>query len=57
VLLGDLQHERPRLIVDDTADQSNFTLDRYPALLDFVRTYYEPGQLMDGFCVYLRKVG
>ena len=55
LLLKDLEAERPRVIVDDAADRSNFTIDRYPALWDFVRTHYEPGQLMDGFCVYLRK--
>jgi Dolichyl-phosphate-mannose-protein mannosyltransferase len=56
VLLGDLQAERPRLIVDDARERSKFTLDHYPVLAEFVRTYYEPGQIMDGFCVYLRKV-
>jgi hypothetical protein len=54
-LLKDLETERPRIIVDDAPDRSNFTIDHYAALLAFVRANYEPGQMMDGFCVYLRK--
>jgi hypothetical protein len=56
-LLDDLQRERPRLIVDDAPGRSNFTIDHYPALSAFVRAYYEPGQVMDGLCVYVRKAG
>jgi 4-amino-4-deoxy-L-arabinose transferase-like glycosyltransferase len=57
VLLEDLRAEKPRVIIDDAPGGSNFTLDHYPALSAFVREYYEPGQLMDGLCVYLRKTG
>jgi hypothetical protein len=55
VLLQDLRAERPRVIVDDAPDRSQFTLDRYPDLSMFVRENYEPCRLMDGLCVYLRK--
>ena len=57
VLLQDLQEEKPRLIVDDAPDRSNFTIGHYPPLSAFVRAYYEPGQTIDGFCVYVRKAG
>jgi hypothetical protein len=56
-LLQDLQKEKPRLIVDDAPDRSNFTIGHYPPLSAFVRAYYEPGQTIDGFCVYVRKAG
>ncbi|HEX3644520.1 MAG TPA: glycosyltransferase family 39 protein [Vicinamibacterales bacterium] len=56
-LLEDLETEKPRLIVDDAPEQSNFTIDHYPLLSAFVRTYYDRGQMMDGFCVYVRKAG
>jgi hypothetical protein len=56
-LLEDLEAERPRVIVDDAPGQSNFTIDHYPALSAFVRTYYDSGRMMDGFCVYIRKSG
>jgi hypothetical protein len=56
-LLQDLQTEKPRLIVDDAPDRSNFTIGHYPPLSAFVRAYYEPGQTIDGFCVYVRKAG
>ena len=56
-LLKDLEAEKPRLIVDDAPERSNFTIDHYPPLSTFVRTYYEAGQMMDGFCVYVRKAG
>ena len=55
--LEDLEAERPRLIVDDAPEQSNFTLDHYPLLSAFVRTYYDGGRTLDGFCVYVRKAG
>ena len=54
-VIADLESERPKIIVDDAPDRSNFTLDHYPALSAFVRANYEPGRMMDGFCVYLRK--
>jgi hypothetical protein len=57
VLLQDLRTEKPRVIVDDAPGGSNFTLDHYPELSEFVREYYEPGRVMDGLCVYLRKTG
>jgi Dolichyl-phosphate-mannose-protein mannosyltransferase len=57
MLLQDLRTEKPRVIVDEAPGGSNFTLDRYPALSEFVGEYYEPGQVMDGLCVYLRKTG
>lgn len=56
-LLGDLRTEQPRMIVDDAPGRSNFTLDHYPALSAFVRDHYEPGRVMDGLRVYLKKVG
>jgi hypothetical protein len=56
-LLEDLEAEKPRLIVDDAPERSNFTIDHYPQLSAFVRTYYDSGQMMDGFCVYVRKAG
>ena len=55
MLLQDLRTEKPRVIIDDAPGGSNFTLDHYPELSEFVREYYEPGQVMDGLCVYLRK--
>jgi hypothetical protein len=56
-LLEDLEAEQPRVIVDDAPDRSHFTIDHYPPLAAFVRTYYDSGTMMDGFCVYLRKAG
>ncbi|HUC76499.1 MAG TPA: glycosyltransferase family 39 protein [Vicinamibacterales bacterium] len=56
-LLQDLRQEKPRLIVDDAPERSNFTIGHYPPLSAFVRAYYEPGQTIDGFCVYVRKSG
>jgi hypothetical protein len=57
VLLGDLQTEKPRLIVDDAPGRSHFGVDQYPALSAFVHKYYEPSQVIDGFQLYLRKAG
>ena len=54
-LLEDLEAEKPRLIVDDAPERSKFTIDHYPLLSAFVRTYYDSGRRMDGFCVYVRK--
>jgi hypothetical protein len=56
-LLEDLESEKPRVILDDAPEQSNFTIDHYPPLAAFVRTYYDSGRVMDGFCVYVRKAG
>ena len=56
-LLEDLEAEKPRLIVDDAPERSNFTIDHYPLLSAFVRTYYDSGRTLDGFCVYVRKAG
>ena len=55
LLMQDLETERPRVIIDDAPEYSNFTLDRYPLLLAFVREHYEPAQEMDGLSVYLRQ--
>jgi hypothetical protein len=56
-LLDDLEAEQPRLIIDDTPARSNFTIDRYPRLSAFVRSHYEAGHMVDGFCIYVRKAG
>jgi hypothetical protein len=56
-LLQDLRAAPPVLIIDDTHERSNFTLDHYPELLAFVRRNYEPCRVVDEFCVYLRKGG
>ena len=55
LLMHDLETERPRVIIDDVPERSNFTLDHYAPLLRLVREQYEPGQHIDGFSVYLRK--
>jgi hypothetical protein len=55
VLLRDLRTEQPRVIIDDAPGGSNFTLDHYPLLAEFVRERYGPCQLLDGLCVYLRN--
>jgi hypothetical protein len=55
LLLHDLERVKPRLIVDDTRETSQFTLDRYPELQAFVERGYEPCRVVDGFCVYVRK--
>lgn len=55
ILMSDLRAARPKLIVDDTPEDSAFTLDRYPPLRDFVERHYGPCQRVDGFCVYARN--
>ena len=55
VLMADLQAARPKLIVDDTPENSTFTLDRYPPLRALVAREYGPCVRADGFCVYIRN--
>jgi hypothetical protein len=55
LLLHDLESDPPRLIIDDTREHSNFTLDHYPELQAFVERRYEPCRPLDGFCVYVRR--
>jgi hypothetical protein len=57
LLLHDLEKEPPPVIVDDVPGRFNFSIDHYPALIAFVRQHYEPAQVMDGLCVYLRRAG
>ncbi len=54
VLMADLSVAQPKLIVDDTPENSAFTLDRYPLLRAFVARGYGPCVRADGFCVYIR---
>ena len=55
LLMQDLESDPPPLIIDDTRDRSNFTLDHYPELQAFVDRRYEPCRVVDGFCVYVRR--
>jgi hypothetical protein len=55
ILMADLQDARPKLIVDDTPEDSAFTLDRYPPLRAFVARDYGPCVRTDGLCVYIRN--
>jgi hypothetical protein len=57
ILMSDLNAARPKLIVDDTPENSAFTLDHYPPLRAFVERNYGPCVRADGFCVYIRKTG
>ena len=55
VLLRDLRTEKPRVIIDDAPGGSNFTLEHYPLLAEFVRESYAPCVVRDGLCMYLRN--
>ncbi len=55
ILMADLNAAQPKVIVDDTPENSAFTLDRYPPLRTFVEQGYGPCVRADGLCVYIRK--
>jgi hypothetical protein len=55
LLMHDLEAERPPLIIDDTPARSSFTIDHYPELAAFVARSYEPCQVVESFCVYVRR--
>ena len=54
LLMADLSHDRPRLIIDDAPGVSNFTLEHYAALAALVHEHYGPPQVVDGYTVYVR---
>ncbi len=55
ILMSDLRASPPKLIIDDTPEDSRFTLGRFPPLRSFVERDYGPCVRADGFCVYIRK--
>jgi hypothetical protein len=55
VLMGDLEREAPRVILDDPPERSGFSLDRYPMLRTFVQENYDTPRVIDGVAVYVRR--
>jgi 4-amino-4-deoxy-L-arabinose transferase-like glycosyltransferase len=55
IYLRDFTAAPPRLIFDAPLGQSEWPFHRFPQLAELLSRYYQPCQILDGVCVYLRR--